>query len=374
MENPEEASLPITPAERRMVYWLSAGLSALFLLIATWCWVTIRQDKIAEDQRIQAILESPTIPVGVSYDLDPPAGVSATSRQVQTGVLLNQVPSFSLRESRWVADFFIWFRWEGVGPDPGESFSIVDSTILTRELVAAGMDGSTHYSRYHVVAEIYKFFDVSRFPLSETILTIPVIDLQHPVYELEFLGDEDNSGLSPRLTILQGIEPTDQRVLVKLYTFQTGFGDPAFPPGYNPAYSSLIYAVELSSPGMMFYFKMFLALLVSGLISISVFFIKPTDVDPRFGLGVGALFAASATAYVIASILPPTGGLVLSDMVNVVGILVIFLTVLESILSLYIYDIKDRPEVSRWLDRIMFVIFMVGFVVINAAIPLAALL
>jgi len=124
----------------------------------------------------------------------------------------------------------------------------------------------------------------------------------------------------------------------------------------------------------MFYFKLFLALFVSVLIAISVFFIKPTDVDPRFGLGVGALFAASATAYVISSALPPSGGMVLADLVNALGILIIFLTVMESILSLYLYDIKDKPALSRYLDRVMFIVFLTGFLAVNIAIPVAALI
>lgn len=34
------------------------------------------------------------------------------------------------------------------------------------------------------------------------------------------------------------------------------------------------------------------------------FFIKPTDVDQRFGLGVGALFAAIANTYITSSLVP----------------------------------------------------------------------
>jgi hypothetical protein len=373
MDDTSQTPQPITPGERRLVISLAAGLSLIFILIGAWCWVTIRQNKIAEDQRIQAIIESPTIQVGVPYNEAPPPGLQVEPSEVEVGLYLNQIPSFSLKDSAWVADFFIWFRWQGELPDPGETFSILDSTILSREMVAESHAGATHYTRYHVVAQVYKFFDVSRFPLSEIILTIPIMDLQHPVYELRYLADQENTGVSTRVNILEGINITDSEALVKLYTFQTDFSDPTFPDGYHPAFSTFLYGIWVSSPGLMYYFKLFLALLVSGLIAISVFFIKPTDVDPRFGLGVGALFAASASAYVIASAMPPSGGLVLADMVNVIGIMVIFLTIMESILSLYFYDIQDKQALSRWMDKVMIVVFTLGFLAMNIIIPLAAL-
>ena len=45
--------------------------------------------------------------------------------------------------------------------------------------------------------------------------------------------------------------------------------------------------------GSGFYLKMFVALFVGVGVAMIAFFIKPTDVDPRFGLGVGALCGAA---------------------------------------------------------------------------------
>jgi len=374
MDYTPELPEPITAKDRRLVIYLSTGLILLFVLLGVYSCYTIRKNKLAEDQRIQAIFESPVMPVGAPYDEAPPPGQEVEPSEVEVGIYLNQIPAFSLKDFGWIADFFIWFRWEGEGLDPGETFSIVDSTILSKEKVAESVEGTTHYTRYHVVAEVYKFFDVARFPLSETILTIPIVDALRPVYELRYLADQENSGISSRVNILQGIKVTDFKTLVKLYSFQSDFNDPALPEGYWLTFSTFLFGIWASSPGLMFYFKLFLALFVSVLIAISVFFIKPTDVDPRFGLGVGALFAASATAYVISSALPPSGGMVLADLVNALGILVIFLTVMESILSLYLYDIKDKPALSRYLDRVMFIIFLTGFLAVNIAIPVAALI
>jgi hypothetical protein len=50
---------------------------------------------------------------------------------------------------------------------------------------------------------------------------------------------------------------------------------------------------------------MFQALFASVAIALIVFFIKPIHVDPRFGLGVGAFFAAVGNNIFVGSMLPP---------------------------------------------------------------------
>lgn len=344
-----------------------------FVIVGAWICASVRHYKLAENERIQAIIDSPTIPLGASYDESPPPGQEAHPVDVKVGVYLNQIPDFSLRNFSWTADLFVWFQWTGDMLDPGESFNILDSNILLKEKIFESVEGETHYSRYHVVVEIKQFFDVARFPLNEFILTIGVIDLRHPIYELRYISDAENSGASSRVRIIEGISLFKNMGLVKFYPYQTTFGDPTLPAGYHPTFSTFLYGFWLTSPGLGYYLKLFLALYISVVISISVFFIKPTDVDPRFGLGVGALFASVANTYIISSSLPPTGGLVMVDMINAFGISVIFLTIMESILSLYLYDIKEKEALSRRIDRLSFVISLVGYLAVNIAITVAAL-
>lgn len=322
---------------------------------------------------MQAIIESPTVPVGANYDEAPPLGVEAQPLDVQVGIYISKIPSFSIRDFLWTADLFVWFKWTGDQIDPGESFGILDGNILSKEKISESTNGDTHYSRYRVIAEINQFFDVARFPLNEFILTIGIIDHQHPVFELQYIGDDQNSGVSARVRIIEGISIYKKLGLEKLYPYQTTFGDPTFPNDYRPTFSSFFYNLLLTSPGLRYYLKMFLALYISVLIAISVFFIKPIDVDSRFGLGVGALFAAVANTYIISSLLPPSGGLVMADMINSFGISVIFLTVIESILSLYLLEVKEKEMLSKRLDKVSFVIFLAGFIIVNILITTAAL-
>jgi hypothetical protein len=95
-------------------------------------------------------------------------------------------------------------------------------------------------------------------------------------------------------------------------------------------------------------------------------------VDPRFGLGVGAAFAAIANNIFVGSLLPPSGGVTLSAMVNAVGLATIFLTLVQSTIALYIEDTLGQEKLRVFLDRISFAVFVAGYGVVNLLFPLAA--
>ena len=120
--------------------------------------------------------------------------------------------------------------------------------------------------------------------------------------------------------------------------------------------------------------KMFVALFVAVGIAMLAFFIKPTEVDPRFGLGVGALGVVIVNTYVTSSLVPDTGVMTLADIVNQVGIVTISLSLMQSAISLYLYEMKGKKKLSRFFDRVSFVIFLAGYSVINVVLPWAATL
>jgi hypothetical protein len=120
------------------------------------------------------------------------------------------------------------------------------------------------------------------------------------------------------------------------------------------------------------YMKLFQALFASVAIAFIVFFIKPIHVDPRFGLGVGALFATVGNNIFVGTMLPPAEGITLIAMVNAIGMATIFLTLVQSTISLYILDTMGKEKLRRFFDKVSFVAFLVGYAVVNLVLPLAA--
>jgi hypothetical protein len=130
--------------------------------------------------------------------------------------------------------------------------------------------------------------------------------------------------------------------------------------------------IPVERAGWGLYFKMFQSLFVAVVLALLAFFIRPTEVDPRFGLGVGGLFAAVANAYVISSLVPDTGNLALADIINGVGIGVILLTVVQSTISLHLFASRGEEALSRRFDRLSFAIILPCYIFFNIALALAA--
>lgn len=363
----------ITRAGRRFV--TAWGVSLALLSLAGGCYITFleHRNKVASAARHQARVDpKATEPGKTEAETTPPPGEEGrTPADVRVGIYVDRIVELSMKDSAWTADFYIWFNWSDDDLHPGETFQVVDGQIESRQRLEETSAGDQHYALYRATAKITKVFDTSRFPTDDHLLTINVEDTQRQSYELRFVADEENSAISSRVKT-PGYRVYRTGAVVKPHSYKTTRGDPRLPAGFKSTYSQFIYGIWIARTDWGFYFKMFLALFAAVGISLLVFFIKPTDVDPRFGLGVGALFAAVANSYITSSLMPDSGILTLADLVNSVGIVMILLTIVESTISLHLYDRRGQEALSKLLDRVTLAILAVSYVAINIALPLSA--
>lgn len=291
--------------------------------------------------------------------------------KVRVGLYVDRIVELSIKDSTWTVDFYLWFNWTGDGLTPGETFQVVNGQIESKEKLDEITNGAEHYSLYRVVAKITKMFDAARFPTDDHLLTIHIEDKARQFQDLLLVPDTENSNISSRVNV-PGYEVSGTAMVSKPHSYKTTRGDPRLPAGFKATYSQFVFGIAIRRPDFGFFIKLFVALFIAVAIAMLAFFIKPTDVDPRFGLGVGGLFAAIANSYVTSSLVPDTGVLTLADMVNQVAIVTILLTLLESTISLYILERLGDEPLSRRFDRVSAVLFAVGYAGISLALPLAA--
>jgi hypothetical protein len=367
-EQADEAGTYTADERKRVRIWAAALI--LFLttvgIITSW---SMYQNKVASTRRHDDRM-NPDVGEG---GRQPPAKAlpaGASPAAVTAGIYLDRIIELSVKEVGWTVDFYVWFRWKGQGEDPGEKMQVVDGSIESKDKIKDSTQGDERYTLYRVTSRITKFFDVSRFPREDHVLTIDIEDPAFERRELLFVADNENSGVSSRVQIA-GYSVYRQVIIEKAHAYRSTHGDPGLAVGTDRIQSQLRMGVWIHREGWGVFLKMFVGLFGAVGVAMLAFFIKPTDVDPRFGLGVGALFAAIANTYITSSLVPDTGVMTLADMINDVGILIIFLTLLESTISLYLYDRKGKEALSRLLDKVSFVIMLAGYVLINVALPWA---
>lgn len=287
-------------------------------------------------------------------------------KEVQVGLYINNIYNMSLRENSFSADFYIWFRWTDKDLKPFESFEVTNGRVISQDGFYQDVLEGQQYAVWRVVAEFTKFWDVKNFPLDVHTLTIEIEDNDNEDFKLRYFPDVSNSNYSPSVQV-PGYEIDRQSASVVSHAYKTNYGDITLPSDAESNYSRFIYSLNIQRPGYGYFLKLFLSVFIATFISFLAFAIKPTDLDPRFGLGVGAIFAAVASGYVVTSALPESCVMTLTDQLHILAITFIFLSLLESTISLRIFTNRSE-KVSASLDRISLIICPIVYLALNALV------
>lgn len=367
----ESQNHTITPAGRKFVILWSVGLALLFTGLGVFTVTIVYQLKVAAIARHAARIDPHAVEPGQTpAENTLPAG--ANPRKVTVGIYVDNISSISILDATWSPVFYIWFKWTGDNINPGETFKIVEGEIISKQKSSEAVIEGEHYAKYLVKAQITKFFDTSRFPIDDHLLTLAIEDGEKPWTELEYVPDTSSSNISSRVKI-PGYSVYQTSLVVKPHTYKTSFGDPRLLLDSRKTNSQLIYGIWNARSGLGPYFKVFVGLFAAILIAMLPFFIKPKDLSPRFSLGAGAFFGAVANTLLSNSLITDNGVLTLMDMVNGIGLITIFLTLMQSTIFLHLVDNRGEVALSRLFDRVSVVIFGVGYLVINILIPLAGM-
>lgn len=354
-------------------YWyMAAWVAAILLLYVVFgvkCTGLLERYR-SETDKIRTTWIAASTESSRAAALEKPAQKGSGPVDVHTGIQMNRFGEFSLVESGWTADFDIWFRWNGGALNPGETFDVANGEILQRQRKQSVVRGAEHTERYRVMARIAKSFDPARFPFSDEGLVIVIEDTQHGAGALRYVADTGIVDI-PGLPTFRAVRIKQSFLFVNLARYDSAprNGSTDSSASMN---SRLIFAMLAKASGFNVFARLFQALFASVAVALVVFFIRPSNGDARFGLSVGAFFAAVSNNIYVASQLPSSDRLTLSTMVNAVGLITIFLVIVESVISLYMHDSMKRERLSLVFDCVSFVAILIGYVAVNVMLPIAA--
>ena len=356
-------------SKRRNIVFIAGGLAALLIIVGVL--LVSMEYKNKKDSRLyyrERMDPRQTEPGLTTADTALQPG--ATPVKVMVGVYVDRIVEFSIRDLSWTVDCYVWFKWNDTLVRPADNFQIVDGWIESKEKKDGFIKDNAHYELYRIIARITAVFDETRFPRDDHLLTICIEDPSYIRQKMVFAADTANVAVSSRVKV-PGYQIYKAASVEKPHSYKTSRGDPRLAPGSKATFSQFRMGIWIRREGWGFFLKMFLPLFVAVAVATLAFFIKPTDVDPRFGLGVGALFAAVANSYITSSMLPNTGVMSLADILNIMGTITILLTLIVSTISLYLYDHRGKKEISRRLDRLAFYTIMGGYAALNIAMVMA---
>ncbi len=359
------------PAEQRafLRYWV-LGIALVYLLIAVLIVQIVQHEKdISARNHVLRMSFDKVEPGKTPPD---PLPTNTDYQNVNIGIYLEGVENLSIRDSNWIATFYIWFRWAGdKSLDPGKHFQLVDAKIEKKDLLAEYHDADgINYQLYKVVAKITKFFNTTRAPLDDHMLNIYVEDSRLDASKLRFIADP-SSNYSSRVKI-PGYNILSSSTVVKAHTYNSSYGDPRLSDRDRKTFSEFIYALTIKRSGLGVYLKLFIGLFAGVLLTLCSFFIRPSDGGPRYALPCASYFGVIANAYMTHAMLPPSSYFGLTDLATGIGLFTITICVVASLLSGYIFLRRKEENFSREIDRLSWMAIGAGFLTVNILLPVCA--
>jgi hypothetical protein len=307
-----------------------------------------------------------------SSDLRPLAEIPAQAEQVETGIFAMNLYDIDAARNTYYLDFYLWFKWQG-DIDPTGSLELANgvedwgvSSVPVYEEPEELPDGS-FYQAWRVEGRFVQPLILERYPLDRHNLNTLVENSVYTTDQLVYVADAKESGFSDTLAVpdweIQGFEVAS---LVRQYT--TNFGDPRI--GDEAQHSVFQYSLKIARPVSFFLWKLLLPLIIVVATSWGSLLLNPQHIDSRIGLPVTGLLTAVFLQESYSSNLPDVGYLVLLDRIYAVAYILIFISILEAIVTAeWINDERpDGYQQAIQLDRLLLkaqtAVLLVGIVLI----------
>jgi len=281
---------------------------------------------------------------------------------VRAGAYIINIHDINFRDKEYTIRFWLWMLYDNPSFDFAEQIDIPNAKEIDKPAPLMDLvDGKT-WQLMKMKCTMKQNWKVNDFPFDKQHLTVrvenSVYDNTNLVYEL----DQNGSTYDRELTI-DGWHISNFNVDTSVNEYTTVFGDPSSDMLHSE-YASFNINMDIERDAWGLFAKIFIGMYIAFLISIISFTLRPSELEPRFGLPVGGLFAAVGNKYIIDSLLPESTSFTLVDTLHTVTFLGILGTLLVSAISLKYFD-NSQVEKSIAANRIGSRIVIISYVVIN---------
>jgi len=281
---------------------------------------------------------------------------------VLVGAYISSLYDFDIANNSIKADIHLWCLYDNESYDFENELECLycNEFNLTGTSVEDLNERKWFYTKATI--ESRQKYSTSNFPFDTQKIVFGFESSEYEIDDYVFQTDLAGSNLDS-IVLNQFDEWTVEKVeyISSKTTYDTSFGDTESSLTTVPKFEIIISIKRLNS--WLILFKLITGIIVAFLISSCVFWIKPINTDPRFGLCVGGLFAAIGNKYIVESIITTTNKLTLLDYLHNITFIIIFLIIITSVLSLYIYEKGDEKsiKISKSIDTASFFIFTFAY-------------
>jgi hypothetical protein len=259
---------------------------------------------------------------------------------VKAGVYIISLHDINFRDKEYTLRFWLWFVYDNNNFDFNRQLDIPNAKdIEIQEVITDELDGKD-WVIMKMKCTMKQNWSVHDFPFDRQHLKMRIENTLFDKNNLIFKPDIKGSSVDPDDAI-DGWNITGFSVSHSENDYKTGFGDSS---SAGQLFSSFDVGVELQRSAWGMFFKIFLGMYIAFLIATISFTPHPSEMEPRFGLPVGGLFAAVGNKYIIDSLLPESSSFTLVDTLHAITFIAIFATLLVSAIALKQFDAGNKTQ------------------------------
>lgn len=293
--------------------------------------------------------------------------LAATAQQqqpdtVRTGIYVTSIHDIDFKQSEYTINLWLWLTYKNKQFDFVQNLEVPQAKTFTKSYSTIDSSNGRIYLLMKLQCVMKDSWKISNFPFDKQQLRFSIENSQFDSKALVFSVDSLGKHYDPRFT-LRGWNIENFTIATGVKSYETAFGDSSVAMPHTE-YSNFRVKIGIGRDATQLFWKMFLGMYVSFLIAYICFYIHPDNIDSRFGLGVGSLFAAIGNKYIIDSSLPDSTSFTLVDTLHGITLFFIFVTITASAYSLQLIK-AEKIKQSRRLDRLLAQVVLLVYICLN---------
>ncbi len=282
---------------------------------------------------------------------------------VYTGIYITSIHDIDFKQNEYTTNLWLWMRYKRKEFDFVQNLEIPQAKTFTKMYTTVDTSGNGVYVLLKLQCVMKDSWKIGNFPFDQQKLRLSIENSQFDSKSLVFVADTVGRHYDPRF-VLRGWDIDSFIISTGIKAYETDFGDRNVVKPHME-YGNYRVRMSIKRDASDLFWKMFLGMYVAFLISYICFYIHADNIDSRFGLSVGSLFAAIGNKYIIDSSLPESTTFTLVDTLHGMTLFFIFLIVAASVYSLSLVKKNNHKKANRF-DMIAAQTILVIYMVANA--------
>jgi hypothetical protein len=281
---------------------------------------------------------------------------------VRTGIYITSIHDIDFKDNEYTIDLWLWMKYKNKDFDFTQNLEIPQAKTITKSFDTLDTSNGKIYLLMKLQCVMQDSWKIADFPFDEQMLRLSFENSQFDSHDLVFAIDTLGKHYDPRFT-LRGWNIDSFKIRTGIKPYETAFGDETSAKPHTE-YSSFKVTAVITRDATALFWKLFMGMYVAFLIAYMCFYIHADNIDSRFGLSVGSLFAAIGNKYIVDAALPESTSYTLVDTLHGITLFCIFLVVSASAYSLRLVKQNKLVKANRF-DMVAANSLLAMYVILN---------